>query len=187
LKDVLEELDQKDDSNWTAEGLPTLDAVSKKVGRTVTRKELNEISPGFVRKMDAKGEKFERKVAAAPAAVNATPVDEPVPPTHQDSGETDRDAEAGSTEQIIAGHDAGIAEAQKLVDDANATLAERVAARDRAVLANETALAGKPKHVQQMESTLAFIEAGKRDRGATSARLAPVDEAMARVGSRPTR
>ena len=232
LKEVLEELEQKDDTNWTAEGLPTIDAVSKKAGRNVTRKEINEASPGFVRKTDAQGAAFTPKTGPpksaavhvhpgtveidgvsvvsqvqSPAAVaggtetsrmrgnaidaatgnpiivdNLSSMDRPTA-THV----LGRDAEPGSTDKLIAHYDAEMASAQKAVDEANARLAEVTRNRDNAIMANEMNLSSKPKHVQQMESTMAFIEAGKRDRGVTSGKLAPVDEAMARVGSRPVR
>lgn len=42
-------LDPKDDAHWTEAGLPAVDAVKAIVGRNVTRTEINEAAPDFMR------------------------------------------------------------------------------------------------------------------------------------------
>lgn len=42
-------LDADDDKHWTNAGLPAVDAISALVGRTVTRAEINEAAPDFMR------------------------------------------------------------------------------------------------------------------------------------------
>ncbi|WP_422057714.1 hypothetical protein [Sphingomonas sp.] len=42
-------LDSKDDTHWTEAGLPAVDAVKAIVGRNVTRAEINEAAPDFMR------------------------------------------------------------------------------------------------------------------------------------------
>jgi DNA repair exonuclease SbcCD ATPase subunit len=49
LKSVLAQLDVNNDMLWSDDGAPRLDAVSSLAGRKVTRKELNEVAPGFSR------------------------------------------------------------------------------------------------------------------------------------------
>lgn len=42
-------LDPKDDAHWTEAGLPAVDAVKAIVGRNVTRSEINDAAPDFMR------------------------------------------------------------------------------------------------------------------------------------------
>lgn len=46
---VLLDLDRADDSQWTEDGLPRLDVVKKKLGRSITREELTDAAPTFRR------------------------------------------------------------------------------------------------------------------------------------------
>lgn len=49
ILDTLELLDHKDDSHWTAEGLPNMNVVCETAGIQVTRAELTETAPDFKR------------------------------------------------------------------------------------------------------------------------------------------
>lgn len=49
IKQALEYLDPDDDSHWTAEGLPRIEAVSSLVERTVKRQEITDAAPMFTR------------------------------------------------------------------------------------------------------------------------------------------
>ncbi len=46
---AIDMLDASNDEHWTNAGLPAVDAVSGIVGRTVTRAEINEAAPEFMR------------------------------------------------------------------------------------------------------------------------------------------
>ena len=49
ILDTLELLDHKDDSHWTADGLPAVKIVSETAGIDLTRAEITEASPDFKR------------------------------------------------------------------------------------------------------------------------------------------
>ena len=49
LREAVEGLDPKKDDDWTAQGLPSVDAVSRRAGRAVTRANIETASPGFNR------------------------------------------------------------------------------------------------------------------------------------------
>ena len=49
IKQVLLNLDQDNDDNWTEDGLPRLDVVSEELGEKVSRKEVTDAFPDFVR------------------------------------------------------------------------------------------------------------------------------------------
>lgn len=49
IEDAILSLDATDDKQWTNAGLPAVDAISALVGRTVTRAEINEVAPDFMR------------------------------------------------------------------------------------------------------------------------------------------
>jgi hypothetical protein len=53
ITDAIGALDHTDDSHWTNAGLPAVDALSTLLGRTVTRKEINEAAPDFMRPTEA--------------------------------------------------------------------------------------------------------------------------------------
>lgn len=52
LADAIKSLDAKNDDNWTEAGLPAVDAVKAVYGADVTRKQIEEAAPGFVRPSD---------------------------------------------------------------------------------------------------------------------------------------
>lgn len=49
IEDAILTLDAANDKQWTNAGLPAVDAISALVGRTVTRAEINEVAPDFMR------------------------------------------------------------------------------------------------------------------------------------------
>lgn len=49
VADALQGLDPDKDTDWTGQGLPSVDAVTAAMGRTVTRKEIEEAGEGFTR------------------------------------------------------------------------------------------------------------------------------------------
>lgn len=53
LEDALAKLDHKDKAHWTQAGWPNLNVLKEYAGRAVTRQELNEAFPEFVRKVEA--------------------------------------------------------------------------------------------------------------------------------------
>ena len=50
LLDILQSLDHDDDGHWTKAGLPDLNMVKEKMGRYVSRSQVEEAIPGFRRK-----------------------------------------------------------------------------------------------------------------------------------------
>lgn len=54
IKEALEKLDPTDDSQWTADGAPLVDLVSKLHGKVLTRKEITDEAPNFNRESWAK-------------------------------------------------------------------------------------------------------------------------------------
>lgn len=93
IKEALAHLDMADDKQWTTDGQPSLEAMSKIVGRKVTRAEIAQADPKFVRvkpesaptpkpkddlptmeELNAAVDQAERAVAQAQAALRAAQV-----------------------------------------------------------------------------------------------------------------
>lgn len=55
VQSALSHLDPAHDAHWTRDGLPATAAVSALAGRIVTRAEINEVAPGFIRPAVAPG------------------------------------------------------------------------------------------------------------------------------------
>lgn len=71
LQQILHQLDIENDDHWTATGLPVVDVVSARAGRTVTRTEITQAWPKFdrdeLRRFIAEGEKNKQPAENPPA------------------------------------------------------------------------------------------------------------------------
>lgn len=68
ILEALEELDQDNDAHWTMDGAPRLDALEEILGHQVSRKEVIDVSPKFMRQPTAPSEEPEVATEATPEA-----------------------------------------------------------------------------------------------------------------------
>lgn len=107
LKEVLLALDKSEESNWTKDGLPLLDVVTKAFGSSVSRLMINEALPGFNREYVDSPEDAE-EIAEEQASVEKT--EEPL------NSEEDRKKAAVSELEEAKKE---LLKAKKRVDEAN--------------------------------------------------------------------
>lgn len=124
VQNAIAQLDANNNEHWTADGLPRLDAVRTLAGDlTVTREEVNQASPGFIRpavKAAAPapwGDNASGQAAAAPWSANAS--DDESDAAHDDSEE---DSAVASDTPLVAADFEAVPEITELSDDA--TVAE---------------------------------------------------------------
>lgn len=88
ITEALQSLDPATDSHWTKAGLPSVDVVSDLVGAKVTRAQIEEVAPGFVRPEGAGGKaeepSYEDRLAELDAAMAAK--QEEILQLHRDVG-----------------------------------------------------------------------------------------------------
>lgn len=130
IKQALAQLDPANDSQWTSDGLPVIAVVSDLVGVKVTRKQITEAAPEFI-----------RETASAPAVAAEQTADD-------DGGETPAVVEQESAwepqaadEPIdeLAAAERAVADAERALADAKRALDAAQRRRDKIILARERA------------------------------------------------
>lgn len=178
IKQALAALDPTNDDEWTADGLPRVEAVAVLVGSEVTRRQITDANPTFMRPSltpeqlafkggghhDAQGSGFDTIGTPEPTAVEEPHVagDESIP---ADDPPTEEPAEEP-------------AEAPPVEDP---KIAAYVEIHDQVVAMNEGVVASDPKKIER-----AIVEFG-RQAEILSARREAIDKRLRDVGRRSAR
>lgn len=114
LSEALLQLDPKDDVNWTDDGSPSVAAVQRICNdKEITRAQINDASPGFVRKIVTIDEKTQKPVAAV--------ADKPQGTVDEDGEDEDMFTEDEQPREMLARH---VREAELAIQEAQKELAE---------------------------------------------------------------
>jgi hypothetical protein len=114
IAEALQQLDPKDDVNWTDDGSPMVVAVQRVCNdQEITRAQINDASPGFVRKIVSLDEETQEPVAAVVA--------KPLGTVDEDGEDEDMFTEGEQPREMLARH---VREAELEIQEAQKRLAE---------------------------------------------------------------
>lgn len=182
IKLALQQLDHADDSHWTADHLPRTGVVQRLANdTTISRTDINEALPGFVRKVgDEMGDPPEQTGDNVPAVADAAPV-EPIV-------EAEGDGELMTQEEVEAILDQNIRDAEATLqqsqrDIVTARKAEDVA-RKALAEAHKDKLTKFPPLTPAENIQLYLRSELEKRAAAAGVTLPPIDQAFSRANTR---